>query len=183
MAISLDTQAVAALENRTEGWVAGLQLAALSLRGTQDAGRLIETFTGRDRHVADYLVAEVLQQQPIAVQEFLLQTSVLERFTAPLCDAVREPADHMPLAPSRAILENLERSNLFIVPLDNERTWYRYHHLFAQLLRQRLEEDAPGRAATLHRRAAAWFENQGLVNEAIEHALKADDFENAAARR
>lgn len=177
---------VALLVARTEGWVAGLQLAAISLQGQQDAGGFIASFTGSHRFVMDYLVEEVLGQQPAHVQAFLLRTSMLERFCAPLCDAVLMD----PAAPGQATLAYLERANLFLVPLDDERRWYRYHHLFADLLRQRLQQgsvSSPGEpegagegVAVLHRRASHWYEEHGLEVDAFHHAVAAQDSESAA---
>jgi len=182
--LDLTTEDVARLEARTEGWIAGLQMAALALQGRLvsrepasprgGASAFIADFTGDDRYVMDYLVEEVLRRQPEAVQMFLLQTSLLERLSAPLCDAV------MAQTGSQAMLEALERNNLFIFPLDNRREWYRYHHLFAELLRHRLRrQTAPAEVAELHRRASGWYEANGLIAEAIEHALKAPDAERA----
>ncbi|MCP4428651.1 MAG: hypothetical protein GY803_29545 [Chloroflexi bacterium] len=175
MGLTLSETAVSQLESRTEGWVAGLQLAALSLRNSEDVDRFIEQFMGSERQVADYLLQEVLQQQPEPIQRFLLQTAVLERFNAKLCDYLLERQN------SQAILATLEQSNLFIIPLDNARTWYRYHHLFAQLLRYRLQRDGSETAvANLHRRAAHWYENQNLLEEAIAHAFQIPDYEEVA---
>ena len=138
MGLDLSAEDIAALETRTEGWIAGLQLAALSMQGHQDATSFIQSFTGSHHFVLDYLVEEVLHQQPESVQTFLLRTSILDRLCGPLCDAVLLD----PSASGQATLEYLERANLFLVPLDNERRWYRYHHLFADLLRQRLHQSA-----------------------------------------
>ena len=138
MGLNLSAEDIAALETRTEGWIAGLQLAALSMQGHQDTASFIKSFTGSHHFVLDYLVEEVLQQQPESVQTFLLRTSILDRLCGPLCDAVLGS----PSASGQETLEYLERANLFIVPLDNERRWYRYHHLFADLLRQRLHQSA-----------------------------------------
>ena len=137
MGLNLSAEDIAALETRTEGWIAGLQLAALSMQGHQDATSFIKSFTGSHHFVLDYLVEEVLQQQPESVQTFLLRTSILDRLCGPLCDAV---ATRPRSASGQETPEYLERANLFIVPLDNERRWYRYHHLFAELLRQRLQQ-------------------------------------------
>jgi LuxR family maltose regulon positive regulatory protein len=173
---------VTLLSARTEGWIAGLQLAAISLRGQQDTGSFIESFTGSHRFVMDYLVEEVLGQQSARVQAFLLRTSILDRFCASLCDAVLQD----PSASGQATLEYLERANLFLVPLDDERRWYRYHHLFADLLRQRLQQSAissPGAGedrAELHRRASCWYEDHGQELEAFHHAVAAHDRERAA---
>ena len=178
MGLNLSVEDVDALERRTEGWIAGLQLAAISLRGHQAPTRFIKSFTGNHQFVLDYLVEEVLQQQSISVQTFLLRTSVLNRLCAPLCDAVlRDPTDS-----GEETLAYLERANLFIVPLDNERRWYRYHHLFADLLRQRLHQstgDGGEGAAEYHRRASVWYENSGLEVEAFHHAVAANDVERA----
>ncbi len=183
MGLSLSPDNIAALETRTEGWIAGLQLAALSMQGHHDATSFIQSFTGSHHFVLDYLVEEVLQQQPESVQTFLLRTSILDRLCGPLCDAVlRDPA-----APGQATLEYLERANLFIVPLDNERRWYRYHHLFADLLRQRLHQRSTSSIADegrsvdeLHKRASVWYEDNKLEIEAFHHAAAANDIEHAA---
>jgi LuxR family maltose regulon positive regulatory protein len=168
----LDAADVASLQQRTEGWPAGLHLAALSLRDRPDARGFIASFAGDDRHVVDYLVSEVLAGEPDELREFLLRTSVLERFCAPLCEAVTaEPG-------AAALLERIERRNLFLVPLDSTRQWYRYHHLFGDLLRQELARTAPERVPALHRRAYEWFRDAGAVSEAVNHAAaagRADD--------
>jgi LuxR family transcriptional regulator, maltose regulon positive regulatory protein len=174
MGLDLTAQEVEALETRTEGWIAGLQLAALSLQSRQDTAAFIQAFTGSHRFVLDYLVEEVLRHQPEAVREFLLQTAILGRFCAPLCDALTQRAD------GREMLEILERGNLFLVPLDERREWFRYHHLFAEVLQAHLREERPGLLAALHSRASLWFEQQALPAEAIQHALEAPDFERAA---
>ncbi|MBA3636590.1 MAG: tetratricopeptide repeat protein [Rubrobacteraceae bacterium] len=174
MGLDLSAQDIAALESSTEGWIAGLQLAALSMRGRKDATGFIESFTGSHRFVLDYLVEEVLQQQPDRVRTFLLQTSILERLSGPLCDAVTGQED------GRGMLEALERGNLFVVPLDDERRWYRYHHLFADVLQAHLMAEQPDSAPTLHRRASEWYEQHGSAADAIRHALAAEDFERAA---
>ncbi len=185
MGLTLTAEDIAALETRTEGWIAGLQLAAISLHGHPDVSGFITSFSGSHRFVMDYLVEEVLQQQSDSVQTFLLRTSILDRLCGPLCDAVMLA----PAASGQATLEYLERANLFIVPLDNERRWYRYHHLFADLLRQRLEQSAtasPGdtrdegrEVAELHRRASVWYQDHGLEIEAFQHAAAANDIERA----
>jgi ATP/maltotriose-dependent transcriptional regulator MalT len=162
--LDLTPEAIAALETRTEGWVVGLQLAALSLQGRPDPDGFLDAFTGTHRYVLDYLSEEVLERQPDQVRAFLLQTSILERLSGPLCDAVTGDAG------SQDMLEGLERANLFLVPLDAQRRWYRYHHLFADLLRARLQRAEAGRVPELHRRAAAWYEQHGLIDEAIRHA-------------
>ena len=167
---------VAALHRRTEGWIAGLQLAALSLHERDDTQQFVESFTGSHRYILDYLIEEVFQRQPPGLQDFLLKTSVLDRFTAALCDAVAGRDD------SGDLVLSLERANLFIVPLDSSRQWYRYHRLFADLLRQQLRRtrlDVAG--PELHRRASRWYEAKGLQDDAVRHALAACDWERAAA--
>jgi LuxR family maltose regulon positive regulatory protein len=178
MGLDLTMDDVAALESRTEGWIAGLHLAALSLQGLGDRTDFIQSFAGDDRHVADYLVGEVLTAQPEAVQRFLLQSSILERMCGPLCDAVVD--GDQATGVSQGILEQLEQENLFIVPLDNRRQWYRYHHLFADLLRTRLRKVHPERIRDLHGRASDWYERNELITEALGHALGAADFKRAA---
>jgi len=178
MGLQLSPEAVAALETRTEGWIAGLQLAALSLRDRDDAGAFIAAFAGDDRHVMDYLAEEVLHRQPEPIQNFLLHTAILNRFNAPLCDALI--SDIRLPAPSQALLERLDAANLFLVPLDNKREWYRYHHLFADLLRYRLRREYPERLADLHRRASQWYEQADDADEAIHHALAIPDSSLAA---
>jgi LuxR family maltose regulon positive regulatory protein len=163
LGLPLDAEKIAALEARTEGWIAGLQLAALSMRGKGDVDSFIEAFSGSNRHVIDYLAEEVLAQQREKIRDFLHQTSILDRFCASLCDAVREGS-----ADSSAILEHLEHQNLFLVPLDDRREWYRYHRLFADFLRTEL---SPEQAAALHLRAAHWFETHDLLPEAVDHVL------------
>ena len=172
--ITLSPEDVAALEERTEGWIAALQLAALSMEGRDDVTDFIAGFAGDDRYVVDYLVEEVVQRQSDRVQAFLLQTSVLGRLSGPLCDAVTGQSD------GKAMLEELDRGNLFVVPLDGSRRWYRYHHLFAAVLHARLLDENPDLVPDLHRRASTWFEQGGEVAEAIDHALAAEDFEHAA---
>jgi len=174
MGLDLSEEEVASLETRTEGWIAGLQLAAISMQG-QDKSNFIQSFTGSHRFVLDYLVEEVLEQQPENVQEFLLRTSILNRLSSPLCDAVLD----LPLSSGQETLEFLERANLFIVALDNERRWYRFHHLFAELLRQRLEQQKPDLVAKLHTRASVWYEKHGLEFEAFQHAASVNDVERA----
>ena len=163
------------LAERTEGWAAGLVLAGLSLRGRQDASAFIASFHGDNRHVADFLAAEVLARQPEQVRTFLLRTSILGRLSGPLCDAVLEAEG------SAAVLGELERSNLFLVPLDDHRQWYRYHQLFAELLRLELANHEPGLVPSLHRRAAAWHQQAGNLEEAIHHASAAGNFADASA--
>lgn len=178
MGLNLAAADVAALDARTEGWIAGLHMAALALQGInaeRDTSAFIAEFTGAHRYILDYLLEEVLERELQMVQNFLLQTSVLDQLCAPLCDAVVESG-----ADSQTILEYLERANLFIVPLDERREWYRYHRLFGDLLRQRLRRTAPEQVQPLHRRAAAWYAAQDDVPEAIAHALAAEDFARAA---
>lgn len=172
-ALGLDRADVQRLWDRTEGWAAGLYLAALSLRGHPDVHRFVAEFAGDDRHIVDYLGSEVLGGQPDDVRSFLLETSILDRLCGPLCDAVTERTG------SATLLEEIERSNLFLVPLDNTREWYRYHHLFATLLHHELAHDDPQRVALLHRRASAWHRRNGLIPDAIRHALAAGDISEA----
>lgn len=174
MGLNLSAEDVAALEARTEGWIAGLQMAAISLRGLPDAASFIQAFTGSHHFVLDYLLEEVLQRQPEPIQAFLLRTSILKRLCAPLCDSVL--GNTPPSA--QETLESLERANLFIVPLDQERRWYRYHHLFGDLLRQRLGQ--PQELSNYHLRASGWYESNDDLAEAFYHALAAGDFERAA---
>ncbi len=191
MGLKLSPEEIGWLEDRTEGWIAGLQLAALSLQGQPEAGRFVSSFTGGNRYVLDYLVEEVLRQQPDSVREFLRRTAILDRMCGPLCDAVfggNEGERRVDRPSGQAMLEFLERSNLFVIPLDDERRWYRYHHLFADLLRQRKlhGDEAPpnGEAGTaeadLHLRASLWFEQEGLEIEAFRHAAAANDTARAA---
>jgi len=174
MGLNLSAENIAALEARTEGWIAGLQLAALSMQGRSDAASFIQSFTGSHHFILDYLVEEVLQRQPEHVRNFLLQTSILDRLSSPLCDAVTGQED------GRGMLETLERGNLFVIPLDDQRQWYRYHPLFAEVLQAHLMEAQSDRSATLHERASAWYERNGLRSDAIRHALAAKNFEGAA---
>ena len=174
MGLALSKDDVATLADRTEGWAAALQLAGLSLRDREDPSAVVARFAGTDRFVVDYLAEEVLARQPDDVRDFLLQTAVLERFTGPLCDAVTGQAG------GAARLVALERSNLFLVPLDDQRQWYRYHHLFADVLRARLLGQQPGLVGELHRRASAWFQEHGDPVAAISHALAGADHERAS---
>jgi LuxR family transcriptional regulator, maltose regulon positive regulatory protein len=174
MGLQLSARDVATLEGRTEGWIAALQLAALSMQGRQDVAGFIAGFAGDDRYVVDYLAQEVLARQPDRVQAFLLQTSILGRLSGPLCDAVTGQGG------GKAMLEALDRGNLFLVPLDDRRQWYRYHHLFADVLQARLLDEQPGQVPDLHRRASTWYERNGEPSVAISHALAARDFERAA---
>ena len=174
MGLVLTAADVAALEGRTEGWIAALQLAALSMQGREDVTAFIDGFAGDDRYIVDFLAEEVLQRQSEHVQHFLLQTSILDRLSGPLCDAVTGQDD------GKAKLTALERGNLFLVPLDDRRRWYRYHQLFADVLHARLLDEQPDDVPELHRRASRWLEQNGEPSEAIRHALAARDFERAA---
>ncbi|MCP4936084.1 MAG: tetratricopeptide repeat protein, partial [bacterium] len=174
MNLTLSPEQIAALETRTEGWIAGLQMAALSMQGRADTTSFIAAFTGSHRFVLDYLLEEVMQSQPEHMRNFLLQTSLFDRLSGSLCDAVTGQRD------GRAMLERLERGNMFVVPLDDERQWYRYHHLFADVLQARLIEEQSDHVPTLHRRASTWFEQNGSPPDAIHHAFAAKDFERAA---
>jgi LuxR family maltose regulon positive regulatory protein len=174
MGLGLTAADVAALEGRTEGWIAALQLAALSMQGREDVSAFIDGFAGDDRYIVDFLAEEVLQRQPGHVQHFLLQTSILDRLSGPLCDAVTGQDG------GKAKLAALERGNLFLVPLDDRRQWYRYHQLFADVLHVRLRDEQPDDVPDLHRRASGWHEQNGEPSEAIRHALAAGDFGRAA---
>lgn len=174
MGLNLSAEDITALKARTEGWIAGLQLAALSMQGRADIAGFIRAFTGSHRFVLDYLTEEVLQREPEAVRDFLLQTSILSRLSGSLCDAVTGQYA------GQEMLRGLERSNLFVVPLDDQRQWYRYHHLFADVLQARVTEDQRYQVAVLHQRASVWYEQNGLLYDAIHHALAAKDFERAA---
>ncbi len=193
MGLQLSGEDAAALNGRTEGWIAGLQLAAVSLQDSADPAAFIRSFTGSNRYVLDYLIEEVLQQQPAHIQEFLLGTAVLKQLSAPLCDAVlgrgaeeegRKGDDSFSPAPqipgSLATLDHLDRANLFVVPLDDQRQWYRYHRLFADLLQQRLQQTHPEWIPERHQRASHWFQAQNMMTPAIDHALAAADFARAA---
>jgi LuxR family maltose regulon positive regulatory protein len=169
MDLSLSTEEIAKLGERTEGWIAGLQMVALSLQDRVDRTQFIEAFSGSHRYILDYLMEEVLEHQPTELRTFLLETSILERMCAPLCQHITGQAN------AQEILEKIDHSNLFLVPMDDDRRWYRYHHLFADLLRTRLKEIRPDRLLELHREASTWFEQRNLVNEAIQHGFEADD--------
>ncbi len=175
MGFDLSPEDIAALEARTEGWVASLQLAAISMQGRSDRHEFIANFSGSHRYVIDYLVDEVMARYPEEVQSFLRKTSILERFCAPLCDAI---VNEEGMA-AKGMIDYLDRSNLFLIPLDDHRKWYRYHHLFADFLLQRFREEEPERIPELHRRASQWYETEGLMDEAIRHALTAHDLVNA----
>jgi LuxR family maltose regulon positive regulatory protein len=173
MDLALTQQDLAALEEHTEGWIAGLQLAALSMQGRDDLHDFITDFTGSNRFILDYLTDEVLDKRPPGTREFLLQTSILDRLCGPLCDAVTGQSG------GQDTLERLERANLFLVPLDQKRHWYRYHHLFAEVLRQRLQREQSSNLPVLHRRAREWFAQNGSPHEAISHALAGLDYDEA----
>lgn len=175
MNLDLSAEDITALETHTEGWITGLQLAALALQGRTDTASFIQSFTGSHRFVLDYLVEEVLQRQPENVHGFLLRTAILERLSAPLCNALTGRKD------GKTMLETLERGNLFLVPLDDQRRWYRYHHLFSEVLLAHLLEEHPDQVAALHQRASEWYEQNDLPADAIQHALAAEDWERAAA--
>jgi LuxR family transcriptional regulator, maltose regulon positive regulatory protein len=175
MDLNLSSEDIAALETRTEGWIAGLQLAALSMQGRSDTASFVKAFTGSHHFVLDYLVEEVLQRQPEGIRNFLLQTSILDRICGALGDAVTGQED------GKETLGALERENLFIVPLDDQRQWYRYHHLFADVLQAHLMEEQPGHVSTLHRRASKWYQQNDLRPDAIRHALAAKDNDLAAS--
>jgi LuxR family maltose regulon positive regulatory protein len=172
--LDLADEDIVTLQSRTEGWVAGLQFAALSLRQHGNVAGFVASFTGSNHLVLDYLCEEVLSQQSAEVQSFLLHTCILERLSGPLCDAIRGSPG------SQAMLEALERANVFMVSLDGERSWYRYHHLFAQVLRNCLQQTEPELLPELHRRASAWYQQQGLIVEAIQHLLEVPDLEGVA---
>lgn len=174
MGLNLTADEMTALETRTEGWIAGLQLAALSMKGHKDIPSFIREFAGDNRYIMDYLAEEVLQRQPESIRSFLLQTSILDRLHGPLCDAVTGQEE------GHARLELLERGSFFVVPLDDRRRWYRYHHLFAEVLLTHLRADHPGQVANLHQRASVWYEQNGMAADAIRHSLAAEDFARSA---
>ena len=174
--LPLSEEQVATMQRQTEGWIAELQLAALSMRDADDLAAFVASFKGTQRYILDYLAEEVLEHQPKYLQTFLLRTSVLER----ICGSLGEAVVGEPASAGSEILEQLERRNLFVVPLDQERTWYRYHHLFQELLRHFLDRAEPGQAAEYHRRAAHWFYQNGWVTEALQHSVAAQDFDWAA---
>jgi LuxR family transcriptional regulator, maltose regulon positive regulatory protein len=175
MGLGVAPEVVAALEARTEGWIAGLQLAALSLAGRPDTASFLSSFTGSHRYLVEYLLQEVVSRQPAEVQTFLLSTSILDRMCGPLCDAILGDGSG-----SGAILEGLEQANLFVVPLDEQAHWYRYHHLFRDFLRTRLNKTKPERVASLHRAASAWHAANGLLRDAVTHVLQTRDWTYAA---
>jgi len=174
MGLNLSSRDIVELETRTEGWIAGLHLAAISMQGRKDRRGFIKSFTGGHRLVLDFLIEEVLGQQPESIQNFLLQTAILDRLTGSLCDALTGQEK------CQETLEKLDHANLFIIPLDEERRWYRYHHLFADLLRQRLRQIQPEYFPILHVKAGEWFKNQGLNREAIKHLLAGREYQSAA---
>jgi LuxR family maltose regulon positive regulatory protein len=174
MNLELSPEEVSMLETRTEGWIAGLQMAALSIQGRDDVSSFIKSLSGRHRYIMDYLLEEVLQLQSFEVQEFLLKTSILERISAPLSNYLLGREDGVEL------LDQVEIANLFLIPLDDERHWYRYHNLFAELLRNHLYQQDPDMMAHLHHKASKWYEQNGLLADAVAHAFEAEDFERAA---
>ena len=179
MGLTLSANDLSAMETRTEGWIAGLQLAALSMKGCQDIHDFVSAFTGSHHYVMDYLIEEVLKRQPKKVSAFLLQTSFLDRLCGPQCEAVVE-ADATGPVDGQAVLEAMEEANLFVIPLDDERHWYRYHHLFADVLKKRLEQQYPHLLPELHRRASQWYEQNGFIAKSIQQAIAADDQDRAA---
>jgi LuxR family maltose regulon positive regulatory protein len=173
--LELSNEDISTLNERTEGWVTGLKMVVLSMSGQKDISGFITAFTGSQRYVMDYLMEEVLQKQTVDIRDFLLKTSLLERLSGPLCDAVTERKG------SQDILLNLERGHLFVVPLDVSRQWYRYEHLFADLLHHQLEVVSGARQVTeLHQRASQWYEDNNFPDEAIQHALAAQDWDRAS---
>lgn len=173
--LELSADEIVVLEKRTEGWIAGLQLAALSMQGRADVHGFIEAFAGDDRYIVDYLADEVLHHQPDHIRSFLLQTSILDRLSGPLCNAVTGQSE------GSMLLETLERGNLFVISLDDKRHWFRYHHLFADVLHTYLMREQPDTVSSLHQRASTWYEQNNAPPDAIRHALLAEDFEQAAA--
>ncbi|HMR99090.1 MAG TPA: LuxR C-terminal-related transcriptional regulator [Anaerolineales bacterium] len=174
MGLNLAANEVTTLETRTEGWIAGLQLAALSMKGQEDVHGVIQAFAGDHRYIVDYLVEEVLRRQPESIRNFLLETSILDRLSGSLCDAVTNQTE------SKSKLEQLQRGNLFLIPLDDKREWYRYHHLFADVLRMHLTAERSNQVSTLHTRASEWYEQNNLTADAIRHALAGEDLERTA---
>ncbi|UCG26027.1 MAG: AAA family ATPase, partial [Chloroflexota bacterium] len=174
LGLNLSAEDITALDARTEGWIAGLQVAALSMKELEDASDFVKSFAGSHRYIMDYLVEEVLNRQSENIQTFLTRTAILDRMTGPLCDALTGQGS------GRETLEILDRDNLFVIPLDDERRWYRYHHLFADLLRTNLDQTTPDMTPVLHGRASAWYEQNGFIEEAARHALAAGEDEKAA---
>jgi len=179
MGLSLSAEDLAALESRTEGWIAGLQMAALSMQGCKDVHGFVSAFTGSHHYIVDYLADEVLKLQSKKMSAFLLQTSILDRLCGSLCEAI-VGADTARPVDGQGVLEALEEMNLFVIPLDDERCWYRYHHLFADMLRKRLKHQSPHLLPELHRRASQWYEQNGFMAEAIQQAIDAGDQDRAA---
>ncbi len=178
MGLKVSPEDITRITTRTEGWIAGLQMAALSMQNTTDLSAFIADFTGSHHYIFDYLLGEILGQQSPEIHRFLLNTSVLDQLTAPLCDALlREDSHSAPSRPSATILEELDHSNLFIIPLDHEQRWYRYHPLFAELLKSYLQKNNPAQIVVLHNRASAWYEEQGMVSDAIRHSFAVTDWE------
>ena len=175
MQIKLPTSDVNTLEAQTEGWIAGLQLAALSLQSSEDFSTFMENFSGSHHYVVDYMIEEVLNRQPEEVKSFLLQTSILQRMNASLCNSILQRTD------SQSMLERLELRNLFVIPLDEQRQWYRYHHFFRDLLRNRLQHSHPAKIPELHHLASSWYQKNGLLPEALDHAISGAHYEDAAA--
>ncbi len=178
MGLKLSAGDLSAIETRTEGWIAGLQLAALSMQSSKDIHGFVSAFTGSHHYIMDYLIEEVIRLQPKSTGDFLMQTSILDQICGPLCESVVKADPEGPID-GQATLESLEKMNLFVIPLDDERRWYRYHHLFAEVLRKRLEQHYPDSISSLHQRASQWFERNGLVPEAIGHSLTAGDYDRA----
>ena len=176
MQLPISLEEISTLEARTEGWAAGLQMAALSMQGRSDIPQFINAFSGSHRYILDYLAEEVFNRQQETVQQFLLKTSILDRLCGDLCDALTESQSHI----SQSILEYLDRANLFLVSLDDKRGWFRYHHLFADILRARLNQSQSDLVPRLHLRASEWYEQNGLINEAIQHASSANNNERVA---
>ncbi len=174
MGLDLSEENISTLEARTEGWIGGLQLAALTMQGHQDVSGFIQAFSGDHRYVVDYLVEEVLQHQPESLRSFLLQTSILTRLNGSLCDAVTGQNG------GKERLATLQRGNFFLIPLDDKRHWYRYHHLFADVLLVYLKTEQPDLLSTLHKRASEWYAQNGSAYDAIRHALAANDYARAA---
>ncbi len=172
--LELLPEQIMAMLSRTEGWITGLQLAAISMQGREDIHEFVSAFSGSHHYIIDYLVDEVMARQTEEIQKFLCQTSILDRFSAPLCDAV------MGISNSKEVLRQLGEANLFLIPLDDKRNWYRYHHLFADFLKQRLRENDPENVSELHRRASEWLEQNQLITEAINHSLVGEDYQRAA---
>ena len=175
MGVELSSEDVAILTNRTEGWIAGLQMAALSVKGRADAPRVMANFSGGHEYIVDFFASEVLAHQPESIRTFLIQSSILDQLCGSLCEAVTEQSQ------GQQTLEHLQQANLFVVALDSQRTWYRFHHLFRDLLRKQLQQEAPDIISALHQRASRWYQQNKFAEEAIDHALSAEDYERAAS--